>query len=158
MKRILISVCCIAGVLLVGTSCKKILKKGMESVNDPVSNAEQWVYAGDIPCADCDGVHLVLVLNLKNNEKGDYTYELTQIYKGKTPENKTIKKGNYNVEKGLNSIENAKVYVLAWDDIKEERRYFAEYDQDTSAIYMLDLEGYPIISPLNYKLDLVTKK
>jgi copper homeostasis protein (lipoprotein) len=146
------------GVLLAGSSCKKTHKKGMESVNDPVSNAEQWVYAGDIPCADCEGIHLVLVLSLKNTEKGDYTYELTQIYKGKTPENKMVQKGNYNVEKGLNSIENAKIYVLAWDDVKEGRRYFAEYDKDTSAVYMLDLEGHPINSSFNYKLDLVTKK
>ncbi|MCL1937019.1 MAG: copper resistance protein NlpE N-terminal domain-containing protein [Candidatus Azobacteroides sp.] len=156
MKRILVSMCCIVGVLLISTSCKKT--KGAEDAKSPVSNAEQLVYVGDIPCADCEGIHTVLVLKLNNDSKGNYTYELTQVYKGKQPENKFVEKGNYNVEKGLKDKPDAKVYVLAWDDAKAQRRYFAEYDNDSSAVYMLDIEGLPIESSLNYKLELVTEK
>jgi copper homeostasis protein (lipoprotein) len=153
MKRILLNVCYL---LLVLTACTKSTEK-KQDIQDK-AHIDLSVYTGEIPCADCEGIRLILGLKLEDAANGSGKYELTYIYKGKTPENKFVQTGNYNIEKALSDIGSSRIYVLDWDKIKEERKYFAEYNNDPSTIYMLGQDKQPIDSQFNYKLKRIEGK
>ena len=154
MKHILCSLSCF---LLLLTACKKTVQEEEVEIRFEIptkTNENQLVYAGEIPCADCERIQMILILNIEGEINGENHYELTRTYKGKS-ENKTIEEGSYNVEKGLDLDCSAKIYVLNWDKNKNERQYFAEYNNNPHIIYLLNQEGQPIDSQLNYKLKLI---
>jgi len=155
MKRSLFGLFCF---LCVFVACKKTTDKENDEIRFEVSektNSNQLVYAGQIPCSDCDEIQLILILNIKDFLNGENKYELTTTYKGKNPANTIVQTGTYSVEKGLHFNDSAKVYVLDWDKKKDDRRYFAELDRDSLFISVLSQEGQLLESPNEYQLKLI---
>lgn len=97
------------------------------------------VYTGVLPCADCSGIEATLLVN----QDGSYVEQL--IYLG-------TKDGNTGFhEAGKWSVEGNK---LRTTNPKGENTFFAKADNGES-VTLLDLEGNPIETELNYSLNRV---
>lgn len=134
MKKIIRTTAVIATLLLILTSCK------LESRNQNVPNLatlhnskislDWWgLYTGVLPCADCEGIKVLLTLNR------DETYELSFTYIGKS-EIPVVFTGTF-----------------AWDEtggkITVRRNNFPiRYKVGEGRLFQLDLEGNPISGEL----------
>ena len=88
--RILVGVVCVLLILLVVMQRSggarmlksKALQKLTFSKEHNLRNSLDWagVYTGILPCADCDGIKVELILN------NDETYEISYLYLGKSEE------------------------------------------------------------------------
>lgn len=107
------------------------------------------VFEGELPCADCSGIETILKIDNVNNK-----FELSSIYKGKSPEKKFTQKGNLNTERGLENDQNGTIYILNWDKPENEQVYYGYYSKDPETLYMLDKNRKVIKSKLNYTLNL----
>jgi copper homeostasis protein (lipoprotein) len=105
------------------------------------------VFEGTLPCADCDGIETVLKIDSKNNK-----FELSSIYKGKTPEKEFTEKGNFNTERGLEDDADGTIYILNWDKPEKEQVYYGYYSKNPEKLFMLDREKKIIKSDINYSL------
>lgn len=112
------------------------------------------VYEGLLPCADCSGIETVLKIDLGNGTTEGQKFELSSIYKGKSPEKEFVEKGNFNTERGLENDPNGTIFILNWDKPVDKQSYYGYLSSDTTKIYMLDRDKKIIKSKLNYILDL----
>lgn len=124
----------------------------VKTENTVVTNV--LVYEGLLPCADCSGIQTVLKIDLGNGTMEDQKFELSSIYKGKSPEKEFVEKGNFNTERGLESDPNGTTFILNWDKPAEKQIYYGYFSSDTKKIYMLDRSKKIIKSKLNYSLEL----
>lgn len=93
------------------------------------------VFAGKLPCADCDGVKTTLTL------QGNHAYELHSLY---------IDKGDPFTEKGTwQKEEKNKMQVYA---LTSQSHVMSYYKIGDSLITMLDMHANPIESPFNMTL------
>lgn len=110
-------------------------------------------YEGILPCADCSGVKTRLKLNSNPNDPNNNTYELTQTYMGKEPNNTFVTTGKYSVQ---NSPENnSMIYIFTPDDADDEQIYYAVYNTDPTTMHALDQDMKKIKSDINHILKLV---
>lgn len=140
---------------------KKSQEETKPSVSDSTdvktekSTAENvLIYEGLLPCADCSGIETILKIYQGNGTMEQQKFELSSIYKGKSPEKEFVEKGNFNTERGLENDPNGTIFILNWDKPVEKQQYFGYFSSDTKKIYMLDREKKIIKSKLNYSLDL----
>ncbi len=81
MKKIILILAVAMPVLIAGCKTQKPATSGpaKSAIGDNSSNSLDWpgVYAGTIPCADCEGIATTITLNK------DLTYKISTIYKGK---------------------------------------------------------------------------
>lgn len=112
------------------------------------------IYEGLLPCADCSGIQTVLKIDVGDGTMEDQKFELSSIYKGKSPEKEFVEKGNFNTERGLESDPNGTIFVLNWKKPVEQQIYYGYFSSDTNKIYMLDRDKKIIKSKLNYSLEL----
>ncbi|SHH72814.1 copper resistance protein NlpE N-terminal domain-containing protein [Flavobacterium defluvii] len=112
------------------------------------------VYEGLLPCADCSGIQTVLKIYQGNGTMEQQKFEVSSIYKGKSPEKEFIETGNFNTERGLENDPNGTIFILNWDKPLEKQLYYGYLSSDTTKIYMLDRDKKIIKSKLNYTLDL----
>jgi len=91
-------------------------------------NSLDWAgdYQGTLPCADCEGIKTLLVLN------ADSTYHLTETYLGKGDHNPFKSAGKF-------SFDNTDS-VITLDKNGDQRKYFIAENQ----LYALDQEGKKI--------------
>lgn len=94
-------------------------------------------YEGIIPCADCPGIDTKLTLNK------DYTYSLSMVYQEKGDGKPFESSGSWKVNESFDII------TLDFDKPSEASHYKIV---DNNTIQMLDKEGKPIDSSLNYDL------
>ncbi|MCP2028258.1 copper homeostasis protein (lipoprotein) [Flavobacterium sp. HSC-32F16] len=136
---------------------EKVTKSETDSttVNTEKSITETFlVYEGLLPCADCSGIATVLKIDQGNGTMEGQKFELSSIYKGKSPEKEFVEKGNFNTERGLESDPNGTTFILNWDKPADKQIYYGYFSSDTKKIYMLDRNKKIIKSKLNYSLDL----
>lgn len=159
MKNILILL--ITAVQFLSCNNKKNEEKTNTAVPDSTSikveknTAENvLVYEGLLPCADCSGIQTVLKIYQGNGTMEEQKFELSSIYKGKSPEKEFVEKGNFNTERGLENDPDGTIFVLNWDKPVEKQSYYGYLSSDTKKIYMLDRDRKIIKSKLNYSLDL----
>lgn len=112
------------------------------------------VYEGILPCADCSGIKTRVRISSKESDAGANTFELTQTYMGKEPNNVFVSTGKYNIKRGMEGDENATVYIFNPDKSKDEQYYYAVYTNDPATMYSLDRDMKKIESDLNYALKL----
>ena len=106
-------------------------------------------YKGTLPCADCQGIEMELLLQEGGKSKSK-TFVLNQKYLGKTVSQSTYTvTGKWFVAIGNKQNPNAKILQLIPDG-KEDLLYF-EYQKDGS-IKLLGKDQQPIRSKLNYTL------
>lgn len=67
------------------------------------------IYEGDLPCADCEGIDVVLTLNTDNS------YSMSNTYRGRDVE-PYVEKGTWRIVKGDATNPNAEVYQLTPSD------------------------------------------
>ncbi|QCW28710.1 copper resistance protein NlpE [Lysobacter enzymogenes] len=94
-------------------------------------------FSGTLPCADCSGIDTKLEL------KADGSYALSESYQGK-------KDGNFKGDGTWTAEENGKRVRLDPNSKSDDDRLFEIASKDE--IRMLDTEGKPIESQLNYSL------
>ncbi|ROU06641.1 copper resistance protein NlpE [Lysobacter enzymogenes] len=94
-------------------------------------------FSGTLPCADCSGIDTKLEL------KADGSYALDESYQGK-------KDGNFKGDGTWTAEENGKRVRLDPNSKSDDDRLFEIASKDE--IRMLDTEGKPIESQLNYSL------
>ena len=128
---------------------KEVAKDSVATVTKSEERNTISVYEGLLPCADCSGIETVLKINLKTNE-----FELSSIYKGKSPEKEFTEKGKLNTERGLEKDPDGTIYVLNWDQPTEKQIYYGYYSAKPEKIYFLDRDKKIIKSKLNYALQL----
>jgi uncharacterized lipoprotein NlpE involved in copper resistance len=109
MKRLIVIVCG-AGLLYASSSCGVKNESGEEiAATDTVSsiptadnsrNSLHWegVYEGVIPCADCEGIQVQMVLN------NDLTYQQTYLYLGKNETEPLVNSGSFHWKEDGNTI------------------------------------------------------
>lgn len=100
---------------------------------------EDKTYTGVLPCADCSGIDITLVI------KPDNTYSLQSVYQGKNDDDPFEITGTWNIESGIPSDENATYYVLAEESGNAE--YYLIKDEKT--LVQLDQEKNLIDSPFD---------
>ncbi len=103
-----------------------------------VENSLEWEgeYEGILPCADCEGIKTELELH------ADKTYELTEEYLGKGPNNK------FKV-RGLFHFDAANPSLVVLDQAGDQRKYFIG---ESFAELRDRITGEKIDSKLNYTL------
>ncbi|WP_426484802.1 copper resistance protein NlpE [Flavobacterium sp. 2] len=129
----------------------------LDSVNAKIeekSKENVLVYEGTLPCADCSGIQTVLKIDLGNGTMEAQKFEISSVYKGKSPEKEFVEKGNFNTERGLENDPNGTIFILNWDKPTEKQMYYGYLSTDKSKIYMLDRDKKIIKSELNYSLEL----
>ncbi|GAB1439815.1 envelope stress response activation lipoprotein NlpE [Providencia sp.] len=131
MKKSLMLVLMAVGVVTLA-GCQNTAKNAQTV---PVDN----VYSGVIPCADCSGIEATLLVN----QDGSYVEQL--VYLGTKDGNSAFH------DSGKWSLEGNK---LRTTNAKGENTYFSKAADDQS-VTLLDLEGNPIETQLNYTLDRV---
>lgn len=83
-------------LIIITISCINNQKKS--SVADKLESQEMitsnviGIYRGNLPCADCDAISTVLLLDR------DYSYKLTYIYEGKSNDT-FVKEGDWTIDK-----------------------------------------------------------
>jgi copper homeostasis protein (lipoprotein) len=77
---------------------------------------------------------------------------LISIYKGKKPEKQFIKKGTYNLERGLEDDPDGTIYILNWDKPETQQIYYGYYSSNPEKVYLLNNKKKIIQSELNYSL------
>ena len=105
-------------------------------------------FRGLLPCADCAGIDTVVILIRDHPNSGDGTYQLLEIYPGKS-EVPFTSSGRWTTLRGTDKDENAIVYQLNPDQT-EPVKYFKHIDEKT--IRLLDTKGNEINSSLPYDL------
>jgi len=155
MKKILIFTAVLAQ-LFASCNSKKQTKADETIKRDSIENQIEkqetdniLVFEGSLPCADCAGIETILRIDRLNNK-----YELSSIYKGKSPERKLKVKGNLNTERGLENDPDGTIYVLNWDKPQNEQTYYGYFSKNPEKIYMLDRNKKVIKSKLDYSLEL----
>jgi copper homeostasis protein (lipoprotein) len=113
-----------------------------------------WVYEGLLPCADCSGIQTVLKIAQGDGTMEGQKFELSSIYKGKSPEKEFVEKGKFNTERGLENDPDGTIFILNYDKPVDKQIYYGYLSSDTKKIYMLDRDKKIIKSKLNYSLDL----
>ena len=121
-------------VLLILFSCKKENEKPQteeEKYNIIVDQADEinsksmsGSYSGMIPCADCEGIAVLMTL------KDDKTYSLETLYLGKEKNQKENQKGTYKIKSDL--------LILDISDAPNQYRIGENY------LLQLDMEGQEI--------------
>ncbi|WET02262.1 copper resistance protein NlpE N-terminal domain-containing protein [Flavobacterium sp. YJ01] len=155
MKKILILTAVFAQLFVSCNSKKQaetdeIVKK--DSIENQIEREETdniLVFEGLLPCADCSGIETILRIDRLNNK-----YELSSIYKGKSPERTSKEKGNLNTERGLENDPDGTIYVLNWDKPQNKQTYYGYFSKNPEKIYMLDRNKKVIKSKLDYSLEL----
>lgn len=91
-------------------------------------NSLDWAgdYQGILPCADCEGIKTLLVLN------ADSTYHLTETYLGKGDNNPFNSKGQFSFDNSGS--------VITLDKNGDQRKYFIAENR----LYALDQDGKKI--------------
>ncbi|TDN59708.1 envelope stress response activation lipoprotein NlpE [Scandinavium goeteborgense] len=135
MKKVLVTLAAI-GMLCALPGCnnrsdEQMLKTGQDTALQPM----QQSWRGILPCADCEGIETSLFL-----EK-DGTWVMNERYQGVTREPSSF--GSYGTW-----ARTAEKLVLT--DSKGEKSY---YRAKGDKLEMLDREGNPIVSSLNYTLE-----
>lgn len=135
MKKVLVTLAAI-GMLCALPGCnnrsdEQMLKEGQDTALQPM----QQSWRGILPCADCEGIETSLFL-----EK-DGTWVMNERYQGVTREPSSF--GSYGTW-----ARTAEKLVLT--DSKGEKSY---YRAKGDKLEMLDSEGNPIVSSLNYTLE-----
>ncbi|MRS15124.1 envelope stress response activation lipoprotein NlpE [Enterobacteriaceae bacterium RIT691] len=135
MKKVLVALAAM-GILLALPGCnnrsdEQVLKPGQEQSLQPM----QQSWRGILPCADCEGIETTLFL-----EK-DGTWVMNERYQGVRHEPSSF--GSYGTW-----ARTAEKLVLT--DSKGEKTY---YQAKGDKLEMLDREGNPIVSSLNYTLE-----
>ncbi|WJS94012.1 copper resistance protein NlpE N-terminal domain-containing protein [Flavobacterium johnsoniae] len=155
MKKILIFTAVLAQ-LFVSCNSKKQTETDETIKRDSIENQIEkqetdniLVFEGSLPCADCAGIETILRINRLSNK-----YELSTIYKGKSPERTFKEKGNLNTERGLENDPDGTIYVLNWDKPQNEQTYYGYFSKNPEKIYMLDRNKKVIKSKLDYSLEL----
>ena len=105
--------------------------------------AIQTRYAGTVPCADCEGIKMILTLL---NE----TYSLEETYLGKSDQ-ALQSKGPMLIERGYEKDNDATLYILN-PDSDTEKRYFVRLTAQPGKLIMLDKDQKIITSKFNYTL------
>jgi copper homeostasis protein (lipoprotein) len=135
VKKVLVTLAAI-GMLCALPGCnnrsdEQMLKEGQDTALQPM----QQSWRGILPCADCEGIETSLFL-----EK-DGTWVMNERYQGVTREPSSF--GSYGTW-----ARTAEKLVLT--DSKGEKSY---YRAKGDKLEMLDSEGNPIVSSLNYTLE-----
>ncbi|MNK60997.1 Lipoprotein NlpE precursor [compost metagenome] len=155
MKKLLILA---TAILIHLTSCnlkkQEDTNKAIESDSTEISIEKDevdstMVYEGTLPCADCSGIVTVLKINQIDNK-----FELSNIYKGKSPEKQFKEKGNFNTERGLENDINGTILILNWDKPEKDQVYYGYYSKNPEKLYLLDRNKKIIKSKLDYFLEL----
>jgi len=144
MKRtILIIIAIVASFSML--SCRSNEKNNHLTISEMADNSRvsvDWdgTYSGIIPCADCEGIFIVITLN-KNS-----TYEMTMNYLGKSTDLEITFKGNFSWN------DQGSIITL---DIEEEGMKMFKVGENK--IIMLDVDGNEITGQLadNYILEKV---
>ena len=124
----------IASLLLILTSCQFQPKNQDDLIYDSIHNSRNsldwWgVYTGLLPCADCEGIKVILTLNR------DETYELSYLYVGKS-DTPFVFSGEF-------------VWDEAGGRITLPREDFPiRYKVGEGRLYQLDVEGNPVSGDL----------
>lgn len=154
MKQIFILAC--VAFQLVSCNSKHNPDESKNVLTDTIASQEKdsvtesvLVFEGTLPCADCEGIETFLKINIVDN-----TFELSSIYKGKSPEKTFVEKGKLNTEKGLEKDQNGTIYILNWDRPETEQVYYGYYSKNPEKLYMLDRNKKVIKSKLDYFLEL----
>ena len=123
-------------------------------IADTKSLEETSIYEGVLPCEDCAGIQTILKIYQGDGTIESHKFELTTIYKGKSPEKKFFQKGNFNLERGFEKDPNGTVYVLNWNLPEEKQLYFGCDAGSPNKLYVLNNKKEKIKSDLNYTLSL----
>lgn len=134
MKKFLVLGVCIAG-LLVSCNQKKTPTEehGVENSEMDHHNAENSLdltgtYKGLLPCADCEGIETVIVLN------NDKTYEITSLYLGtKGNGEEFVEQGSWDIKGNI-----IKLHDHTQDELVKQLKVGENY------VKYLDLEGEEI--------------
>ena len=114
------------------------------------TDASIWIkYEGTIPCADCEGIKMELLLenNPKNKEN---EYELTETYLGTKDGNRIFtNRGIYEISYGVEENSSAMVITLFNENNQSIRSFIQEDEQH---LLLLGNNGKKIESNLNYRL------
>ncbi|MFY7738974.1 MAG: copper resistance protein NlpE [Flavobacterium sp.] len=129
MKKLIFVLICLTFI-----SCKKENEKPQteeEKYNIIVDQADEinsksmsGTYSGMIPCADCEGIAVLMTL------KDDKTYSLETLYLGKEKNQKENQKGTYKIKSDL--------LILDISDAPNQYRIGENY------LLQLDMEGQEI--------------
>lgn len=124
-------------LLLVLTAIGTMVLAGCQSSTTNSNSAQvDKVYTGVIPCADCSGIEMTLLVN----PDGSYVEQL--IYMGTNEGDRSFH------DSGKWKSEGEKISAT---NSKNEQTYFAQA-ADGKSITLLDLEGNPIETQMNYTL------
>lgn len=137
-KKILLALL-VAGVFT-ATGCQNTSVTQDSLVSEEKSPPTENVFSGVVPCADCAGIETTLQL------AKDGTYILGRTYlAAKNEENTFFETGHW--------VMDGKKIVLSQQD--GQKSY---YQMKGENLVMLDIDGEPIQSSLNYELDKVKPK
>lgn len=112
-----------------------------------------WMnYEGLLPCADCEGIRTELKLE-NSPDKKEREYELTETYLATdNGDREFVSKGIYEVVYGLENNPGAMAIRL----LDENSAAIKSFRQDEFGnLHLLDNAEQPIVSDLNYTLELV---
>lgn len=112
------------------------------------------VYEGLLPCADCEGIETILKIYQGDGTIEGHTFELTSVYKGKTPEQKIVVEGNYNLERGLEKDPDGTIYVLNYDRPEADQVFYGYSSANPDNLFLLNKKREKIKSKLKYFLTL----
>jgi copper homeostasis protein (lipoprotein) len=123
------------------------------SPQEPVATASPlsvWgTFSGTIPCADCEGIKVILSLNSEGHYIDTGTFSLSEQYLGRSSE-PFVTTGTWTILRGTPDDENATVIELTFADKETDQRYFLRTDNNT--LEMLDADQNHIQSALDYSL------
>lgn len=113
-------------------------------------DASLWLkYEGTIPCADCEGIKMELLLeNNPNNKENEF--ELTETYLGTKDGNRIFtNRGSYEISYGFEENSSTMIITLFNENNEALKTFIQEDDQQ---LVVLGNDGKKIESTLNYRL------
>jgi len=116
---------------------------------EPNPKASETVYQGVLPCADCSGIQTTLTL-YRDQADQPSRFELRQQYlDGAKAGGSDVDRGNWIAERQSVGGKSYPLFILNPTDPEEQFRFL---QKASNAVDMLNADGEPVESDLNYTL------
>lgn len=117
---------------------------GLAPTVEAFSEGSERTWSGVLPCSDCQGVEVRLVLRLKGGKR---SYEMLETYVGGREPNRFSSEGDWKETAGRGEGQSLAIYTI--NPGAAAQRFALQAD---GALLMLDDEGRPLEPPVAYRL------
>ncbi len=136
--------------IILGLGAALLLSACQSQPEEPVNpTAQQITYSGMLPCADCSGVRTTLTLYRDQFDNPTRFHLREEYMNGSKVATSAIERGDWSQTTRMQDNKQMEVYTINPSDPDSDRQFLRDA---VNAVELLDENGNPIESNLNYRL------